>query len=127
MKKISLKNVLRSIYRLLIGKPQTRYSFYYSQLIDKFFRYTPREEILRIAMLYASMCKLKGDYLEFGVQTGDSFMTAFHFAKQLDLKQMRFYAFDSFEGLPEITGVDAEGFQKFKKKGGNLLVVLKNS
>lgn len=41
-----------------------------------------------------------GDYLEFGVYRGLSFLHAYELAKKNQLDFMRFYAFDSFEGLP---------------------------
>jgi O-methyltransferase len=42
-----------------------------------------------------------GDYLEFGVYKGQSFIMAFELGRDLD---MRFYAFDSFEGIPRDEG-----------------------
>jgi hypothetical protein len=53
--------------------------------------------------------KLKGDYLEFGVFQGNSFILSVNLAERHALKAMRFFAFDSFEGLPEDEGM------KFKK------------
>lgn len=67
---------------------------------------------------------VEGDYLEFGVWTGRSFADAYHeipkafaYGKLWNLvkepRPCRFFAFDSFEGLPEIKGADADG--PFKK------------
>jgi O-methyltransferase len=67
------------------------------------------EAVLKNAMCYASGCKVEGDYLEFGVSWGYTFIAAFQNAQRFNLKAMRFYAFDSFEGLPEIQGIDAQG------------------
>jgi len=77
------------------------------------FNYTPFEEIFRKAMDFVWNNRLEGDYLEFGVYQGKSFAAAFRFAKLFGLKSMKFYAFDSFQGLPKISGVDAEGFQHY--------------
>ncbi|OLC53552.1 MAG: hypothetical protein AUH85_14020 [Chloroflexi bacterium 13_1_40CM_4_68_4] len=52
---------------------------------------------------------VEGDYLEFGVYRGRSFIEAWKAAGRYDARDMRFYAFDSFEGLPAPTGVDAQG------------------
>ena len=41
--------------------------------------------------------QVPGDYLEFGVYRGQSFIMAYQLGRNL---AMRFYAFDSFEGLP---------------------------
>lgn len=54
---------------------------------------------------YLIGAKIDGDYLEFGVYQGTTFSHAYqwmspHFAN------MKFYAFDSFEGLPKPHGID---------------------
>ena len=72
--------------------------------------------------------KIKGDYLEFGVYSGASFSSAFNTVKNafeslwnpsewntekdcLERRkiwaEMRFFAFDSFQGLPKPTGIDS--------------------
>lgn len=66
-------------------------------------------------MEFATHSRLQGDYLEFGVNRGGSFVSAYYFAKRSNLQAMKFYAFDSFEGLPEISGIDADGFSHFSK------------
>ena len=48
--------------------------------------------------------KVEGDYLEFGVYRGSSFVTAYQSARRHGLHGMRFFAFDSFEGLPDGEG-----------------------
>lgn len=53
-----------------------------------------------------SVRDLPGDYLEFGVYQGHSLHHACREAERLGLDDMRFFGFDSFEGLPEPTGVD---------------------
>ncbi|MCO8123441.1 TylF/MycF family methyltransferase [Stieleria sp. TO1_6] len=49
---------------------------------------------------------LRGDYLEFGVWRGDTFAFACGQGEKW-MPSMRFFAFDSFEGLPEPKGSDA--------------------
>ena len=68
--------------------------------------FTAKEQMLNIAMANVEVNKVRGDYLEFGCYEGNSFLTAFHFAKRHKLNDMRFYAFDSFEGLPAYEGGD---------------------
>lgn len=58
-------------------------------------------------MNFLQDAKIEGDYLEFGVWMGNSFVPAYHYAQFYGHKRMRFYAFDSFEGLPETKGIDA--------------------
>ncbi len=51
--------------------------------------------------------QIAGDYLEFGVYLGTLFTYAYHSMARL-FPQMRFVALDSFQGLPQPTGVDAK-------------------
>jgi hypothetical protein len=48
-----------------------------------------------------------GDYMEFGLFKGYSFWYAQHLASKHDLESMRFFGFDSFEGLPEPGEIDS--------------------
>ena len=56
---------------------------------------------LKYAMNYVFGCQIQGDYLEFGSFRGNTLTTAFLSAKRFGLNSMRFFIFDSFEGLPE--------------------------
>jgi hypothetical protein len=51
---------------------------------------------------------LLGDYLEFGCYDGESFRHALKGAAK-QMPWMRFFAFDSFQGLPKPQGVDENG------------------
>jgi len=55
---------------------------------------------------YLIGAKIPGDYLEFGVFQGTTFIHAY---KQMSphFRDMKFIAFDSFEGLPAPEGIDA--------------------
>ena len=57
---------------------------------------------------YLVGAQVPGDYLEFGVYQGATFRHAFKCLSPY-FREMRFVAFDSFEGLPEPRGVDAAG------------------
>ena len=55
-----------------------------------------------------------GDYYEFGLFRGYTFLTAYQAAEGLGLNEMRFHGFDSFEGLPRLEadeGVDGRFFE----------------
>jgi O-methyltransferase len=72
--------------RLILAIGRSRYLF-----PDKRFPY------FRKVFAHVRDHKVPGDYLEFGVFRGQSFIMAYQLGRNLD---MHFYAFDSFEGLP---------------------------
>lgn len=49
----------------------------------------------------------QGDYHEFGLFRGGTFLATGQILDDLGLKDVRLYGYDSFEGLPEATGIDA--------------------
>ena len=55
----------------------------------------------------------EGDYLEFGVFEGMSFKHACHLSKRFNHKNMHFYAFDSFQGLPKPTLEEENKYEHF--------------
>jgi hypothetical protein len=72
-----------------------------------------KEVAIKRAMDYIASSGIHGDYLEFGVWRGRSFAAACYLARKRGQGQMNFYAFDSFEGLPKNSEVDATGEQAF--------------
>ncbi len=66
-------------------------------------------KILTLAFAYARSEAIEGDYAEFGVWTGRTFVEAWRVAKAFPGPFRRFLAFDSFQGLPEVDGEDATG------------------
>lgn len=56
---------------------------------------------------YLVGAQIPGDYLEFGVYKGSTFAYAYKWMSP-HFGTMNFIAFDSFEGLPEPKGIDAE-------------------
>jgi hypothetical protein len=86
-----------------------------------------QESIIYKAAMLVAFGKIEGDYLEFGVFTGGSFIHAYKAMKRAfdkattidewnttedcqDRKslwnQLRFFAFDPFQGLPKLEGID---------------------
>lgn len=47
-----------------------------------------------------------GDYYEFGLFRGYTFLQAFKHCQSLGMDKVHFYGFDSFEGLPPAEGID---------------------
>lgn len=110
MKKFARWLLIRPLQKL-ISFPFFRYSIVgivYHNL------YTERERMLAIAMKYAGVSGLSGDYFEFGVWRGNTFIAAYYAAKYFS-PRINFYAFDSFEGLPEVKVT--EGTHEPFKKG----------
>lgn len=81
--------------------------------------YEQRSDFMSNVMKFVAGWRLfneVGDYLEFGVQKGGSFKTAILTATRCKkrgvirrgLRGMKFYAFDSFRGMPKPQGVDLE-------------------
>lgn len=54
----------------------------------------------------------KGDYYEFGIFKGYAFWHAQNTANRIGLLNTRFFGFDSFEGLPEVTEEKKKDFYK---------------
>jgi len=68
-----------------------------------------RSFMLERAMDFVRHNTVQGDYYEFGVYAGTTFQYAYHAAQARGLKNMRFHAFDSFEGFSEPKGHDDIG------------------
>lgn len=69
----------------------------------------PRCKMLDMALDYVQCSRVPGDYFEFGVYRGLTFQYAYHAAQMRELKSMRFFAFDSFQGFSEPNANDATG------------------
>lgn len=115
-----------------------RFFFPIRKLAAQFVRVelsTPKDPIIYNAAHLVASEKIEGDYLEFGVFAGASFVKAYHTIKSVfelfqtthagrtreDVAEianvwdgMRFFAFDSFQGLPDLTGVDLQS-REFEK------------
>ena len=98
------------------------------QLIDFTNALQLQNSMIYKAAAFAAAHKLEGDYLEFGVYAGNSFTFAFRAMQQAFMKdyvpgiynteqdcierhelgrKIRFFAFDSFQGLPMPAGIDS--------------------
>jgi hypothetical protein len=69
--------------------------------------------MLSQAFAYASLNQVKGDYFEFGLWYGRTFLHAWRM-KRLHVAQgdMHFWGFDSFQGLPDVTPREDEIWRK---------------
>lgn len=65
--------------------------------------------MLNMAFGFIRNEQVAGDYAEFGVLRGRTFLEAWYAAQRHGLDGMTFHAYDSFEGLPEIRGPDEGG------------------
>lgn len=95
------------------------------------------QSVLDNALGIQMINQVHGDYLEFGVFRGDRLMQAYETVNAItkvvnarkdpylakasakNLEQMRFFGFDSFEGLPKANAIDvAEGQEEWIGEGG---------
>jgi O-methyltransferase len=65
--------------------------------------------MLNLAFDYVAHGQVAGHYLEFGVWDGGTFVRAWRASQRNHLSEMRFFAFDSFSGLPQLSAVDQGG------------------
>ncbi|TFH42831.1 MAG: hypothetical protein E4H01_12890 [Lysobacterales bacterium] len=75
----------------------------------------PQEQMLHDIMQYLASTSMQGDYLEFGVYEGWSLIAACKFSQMYGLNAMKFYAFDSFQGLPEMEAQDETDYPQYKQ------------
>jgi O-methyltransferase len=74
-----------------------------------------RVDIHSLAAFWIHESQVRGDYYEFGVASGRSAVCAVRASRLYgEPAAAHFHLFDSFEGLPELTGVDA-GSDQFSK------------
>jgi hypothetical protein len=70
--------------------------------------YSEQTRMLSLAFKYVESEAVEGDYAEFGVWQGRTFIEAWRVAEKYGVRR-RFFAFDSFEGLPELDARDTGG------------------
>jgi hypothetical protein len=120
MKSLQLNNVIDSVLKLM---PKTIRDWATDIRVRNFVETTDLEPLTVIPMgpLKAKQREAwqylveqvgadnVGDYLEFGVFTGTSMSCMFQVVQELQLNQVRFFGFDSFEGMPESSAIEDEG------------------
>jgi hypothetical protein len=78
--------------------------------------YLSRQLLFDTIVGFVADCQIEGDYLEFGCFGGGSLVDIFHTMRGHDrLANVQFFIFDSFEGLPEPTGLDANEFRRYER------------
>jgi O-methyltransferase len=78
--------------------------------------YLSRQFLFETVAGFIADCRIEGDYLEFGCADGTSLVDMFDAVKQYhQLRPMHFYIFDSFEGLPEPSGLDGDVNRRYAK------------
>ena len=92
--------------RLLMKLPQPKADFWMLDMAVKFVNHNT--SVSRTSEAVGSQGSLLGDYLEFGCAAGDSFLHTYRRAAS-KMPWMRFWAFDSFAGLPAPQGIDRCG------------------
>jgi O-methyltransferase len=106
-----LPGPLRRVIIRLMGNSRVRLRLLHVLGIRRegeFFSLSRGLRAIDLAMERIGEQALTGDYYEFGLYRGYSFWHAQNEADRLGLTGMRFFGFDSFEGLPEVEGADRE-------------------
>jgi O-methyltransferase len=106
--RVTARRVRRILQRML----RTVYRRFYNELLERldtveYRSFNRRFYAIEQITEYLIGANVPGDYAEFGVYRGDTFAHAWknmhrHFT------DMRFFAFDSFQGLPRPMGIDAD-------------------
>jgi O-methyltransferase len=82
-------------------RPTIRYR--YLLRLRPLIAFDRKEEVLSTCLEYVATAGVHGDYLEFGLWKGANLIRAYYLAQQFKtLSDMRFFGFDSFEGIPEL-------------------------
>lgn len=103
-----LKNILHDIYIYLFYNKQyqsrKRYRF-----SDENLKFTHLMECINYLRVAGFEKEIPSVIFEFGCHSGRTFSSMINASKYLKLNEAKFYAFDSFEGLPE-TNQKVDGF-----------------
>jgi O-methyltransferase len=103
----AVRRIVTPVYDWSIS-PRLRYSKYYAPFARSKF-YADYDSLLASIMAFVAAERVEGDYLEFGVFQGGTFSRSYYAARRAGLARMKFYAFDSFQGLPAPTAIDEGG------------------
>ncbi len=103
-----LGNYIAWILPTSIARPVMLPFIYQTRVADGFIY--ENANMLNVAFGYCYNNKITGDYAEFGVFRGRTTVEAWRAAYRHGLlANTTFWLFDSFEGLPEVVGIDDEG------------------
>ena len=91
---------VKDIVRKVLSRDWSLRAF---QAIDAFSenRFAKRGTLTQ-AFAFAASNKVVGDYFEFGLSRGETFVMAHRMRRRYEFNRMMLFGFDSFEGLPEI-------------------------
>ncbi len=111
-------NLFKKFYIRIIKKLVYDINNYNKELYERVFNYhRNRWNTIDNIADYLVGAEIPGDYCEFGVYQGTTFSYAYKVMHPI-FDSMRFFAFDSFSGLPEPKGVDApDGYSSSFFKG----------
>jgi len=102
-----MDNPIKAVYRALLRPIYARLDAIELQMRAQANR---RFTALNQLAEYLVVSEVRGDYLEFGVASGLTFAHACNlFSADPFFRDMKFFALDSFEGLPRPQGLDAAG------------------
>lgn len=108
--------LLRRVVRKVIRPASMRISRLAFLWLRGHREYLSRQWLFDTVAGFADDCRIYGEYLEFGCGNGSSLIDMARSIKCYSrLANMRFFIFDSFEGLPTPTGIDADESQRYER------------
>lgn len=99
-------SIARSVSTSLV-RPVSLPLIYQARVADGFVY--ENGNMINMAFGYCANNKIAGDYAEFGVFRGHTTIEAWKASQRHGLRDMNFWLFDSFQGLPEVAGEDKGG------------------
>jgi O-methyltransferase len=106
-------SLLRRVVRKLIRPASGRISRLWLRGHREYFS---RQWLFDTVAGFGDDCRIDGEYLEFGCGNGSSLIDMVQSIERYPrLDNMRFFVFDSFEGLPTPIGIDADELQRYER------------
>lgn len=79
-----------------------------------------RQKFFADALFFLRCNNIRGDYFEFGTYQAWTFRQVMLLAKSMELSDMKFYGFDSFEGFPQLQDDDySAAYGGFRDEAGS--------
>lgn len=111
-----LARLTRRVLRRILRPVSNRLSSVIFEWRRRHREFLSRQLLFDTVAGFVDDCGIEGDYLEFGCAGGSSLIDMFDSMRPYPRhRATRFFVFDSFEGLPEPTGQDADALRRYER------------